>query len=54
MLTKEEMKQVMIQMETYLKTFGLSDDEILGAINVAKIEAILNGTYKNENSKESK
>ena len=48
MLTKEDMKQMLIQMTEYLKTFGLNDEEILGILNIAKIDAIINGTYKND------
>ncbi|MDO4507570.1 MAG: hypothetical protein Q4B64_11550 [Spirochaetales bacterium] len=44
MLTKEEMKQMMIQMAEYLKTFELTDEEISGVLNIAKINAIINGS----------
>lgn len=54
MLTREEMKKMMIQMAETLKTFGLNDEEILGVLNIAKIEAIINGTYKSETTVISK
>ena len=47
MVTKEEMKQLLIQMADYLKTLGLTNEEILGVVNIANFEAIINGTYKN-------
>ena len=54
MLTKEAMNQMMNQMAEYLKSFGLNDEEISGVLNIAKIDAIINGTYKSEITEISK
>lgn len=53
MITKDEMKNLMMTMADYLKSFGLSDEDILGAVTLMKANAVRNGTYKEEPSKES-
>lgn len=54
MITKEEMNKIMKQMEEFLKSMGLNDDEIADVINISKIESVINGTYKGTSEKHSK
>lgn len=54
MITKDDMRKLMNQMVDFLKTKGLTDEEIIGAITVMKANAVARGIYKEESSEESK
>lgn len=54
MIEKKDMLNLMKLMADYLKTLGLSEEDILGAVSVAKLDAIRNGSYCEDSSKKSK
>lgn len=54
MITKDNMLELMKLMAGYLKSLGLSEDETLGSIAVATIEAARNGVYKEDSAKANK
>lgn len=51
MLTKDEMSGLMNIMAENLKTMGLTDEEIMGTVNLAEMDLIRRGKYKEEFSK---
>lgn len=54
MITKDDMRNLMHLMAEFLKSKGLSDEEILGSITVMKANAVASGIYKEEPSEEAK
>ncbi len=46
MISKEDLKDLMMSMVEFLKKTGVTDEEILGTFEVVKMDAIQRGVYK--------